>query len=611
MACFLSVWAQQTKDRPNILWIVSEDNSPLLGCYGDKFATTPNLDKLAKEGVLYRNAFASGPACAISRTTLITGMYATSMGTEQMRSTYPIPTFIKFYPKYLQEAGYYTTNNGKEDYNIAKKPGLWDRKIWDESSNKATYKNRQPGQPFFAIFNLSVSHESSIHRQAATLKHDPEKVQLPPYHPATPEMKHDWALYYDKVQAMDQQVGKLLRELEEAGLAENTIVFYYSDHGGVLARSKRFMNDSGLRVPLLIRFPKKYAHLAPGKPGSETDRVVSFIDFAPTIFSLAGIRVPGHMQGKPFLGEQQAPEKEFAFSFRGRIDERDELIRSVRDKKYRYVRNFLPHKPYGLRNEYLWRAPSIGSWEKSYKAGTLNAIQAAFWQPKPTEELYDVTADPHNIHNLAGDKKYREVLEKMRKATHDMMLQSRDAGFIPEAMRVEISKTGTSYDYARSAAYPLEKILETAEMATTRDAGHLKQLTERLSDKSPIVRYWSANGCIILGRQAQAAKPELTKLLNDPEPSVRIAAAEALYGLGEKTDVLQVLTQSLTSENDFVRVHALTVLETMEKDAQPALPAIKQIAASSESKKKGSIAAHDVQVATHIITRFREGFAKR
>ena len=228
----------QQKDKPNILWIVSEDNSPFLGCYGDKFATTPNLDKFAKQGIQYNNAFATAPVCAPSRFTLITGMYPPSMGTEHMRSTYPVPDDVKFFPRYFREAGYYTTNNAKKDYNTTDQP-----EAWDESSAKATYKNRKPGQPFFAVFNLNVSHESSIHTSVPTnkLKHDPEKVTLPPYHPTTPEMKHDWAQYYDKIEDMDRQVGALLKELEAEGQAQNTIVFYYSDNGGILGRSKRFL----------------------------------------------------------------------------------------------------------------------------------------------------------------------------------------------------------------------------------------------------------------------------------------------------------------------------------------------------------------------------------
>ncbi len=286
-------------DRPNILWIVSEDNTTLLGCYGDKTATTPNIDNLAKQGILFTNAFCTAPVCAPSRSTLITGMYPTTMGTENMRSTYPIPGFIKFFPRYLREAGYYTSNNAKKDYNTIDQV-----EAWNESSNKATYKNRKPGQPFFSVFNIQTSHESSLHTYISKLRHDPKKITLPAYHPETPEMRHDWAQYYDKLEDMDKEVGTLLKELDDAGLSDNTIVFYYADNGGVLPRSKRFMYESGLHVPLIIRIPKKYANLTPKGARAKTDRIVTFVDFAPTILRLAGIKIPEHFQGYAFLGNQ-------------------------------------------------------------------------------------------------------------------------------------------------------------------------------------------------------------------------------------------------------------------------------------------------------------------
>ncbi|GHB65373.1 sulfatase-like hydrolase/transferase [Persicitalea jodogahamensis] len=584
----------QTTDKPNILWIVSEDNSPFIGAYGDTFATTPNIDKLATQGVLYTNAFATAPVCAPSRSTLITGMYPPSMGTENMRSTYPAPDFVKFYPKYLREAGYYTSNNVKKDYNVDQDQ----EDAWDESSHDATYQKRKPGQPFFAIFNTTISHESCVHKSIPNdqLRHSPAKVPLPPYHPDTPEMRHDWAQYYDKVEDMDTFVGKILADLEASGEAENTIVFYYSDHGGVLGRSKRFMYESGLHIPLVIRFPKKYAHLAPGQPGTKTDRIVTFLDFAPSLLSLAGVPIPEYMGGKAFLGTQNASEREYAHAFRGRMDERIDLVRSVRDKKYRYIRNYMPHKIYGQYIEYLWRAPSMGSWEAAYKAGTLNDVQKKFWETKPVEELFDVEADPHNVNNLAGDPKYAVLLKKMRQANHDYLVEIKDVGFLPEGRMEEISQTTPLFDYARSGKYDVKKVIETAEMASMGDPRNLKELTKKLTDGDPVIRYWAATGCTILGNKAQSAKGTLINLLSDPEVTVRIAAAEALTKLGEKEKAVQTLTEALNSDIQMARVQALNVLEQLGPEASKAFPAVKQLI---DHKKKN--ADYDLRAAEKIL----------
>ena len=560
--------------RPNILWIVSEDNSAFIGAYGDIFATTPHLDEMASEGVLYENAFTTTPVCAPARSTLITGVYPTAMGTQHMRSNYPIPEMINFFPRYLRAAGYYTTNNAKKDYNTIDQP-----EAWDESSNTATYQNREPGQPFFAVFNIGISHESSIHESTPSdsLHHDPERVPIPPYHPRTPEMEHDWTQYYDKIMQMDQRVGELLQDLEKAGLAENTIVFYYSDHGGVLGRSKRFMYESGLHVPLIIRFPEMYQHLAPGKANSRTERLVTFVDFAPTVLSLAGIPIPEYMQGQAFLGEQEAAPRKYAYSFRGRMDERIDMVRSVRDKQYRYIRNYLPHKIYGQYLEYLWLAPSMRSWEAAYLAGELNEIQSRFWQEKPAEELYDVKADPHNVHNLAQEPKHEEVLDRMRETNRQWLLETKDVGFIPEAMMLDISKETTLYDYARSGDYPLKEIVETAEMASSKDLQYLDELIKGLQHENPIIRYWAAIGCTVLGENAASAENDLQQLLRDKEGSVRIAAAEAIYHLGDEGMALTTLIHALKSKNIMARVQALNVLESMGRDAAPAKIAIEAI----------------------------------
>ncbi|MBN1561467.1 sulfatase, partial [candidate division KSB1 bacterium] len=518
------------KERPNILWITSEDNSPFFGCYGDEFATTPNFDKFAQQGVLYENAFATAPVCAPARCTIITGVYPPSMGTQHMRSRYPIPDFIKPYPFYLREAGYYCTNNAKTDYNFFGE----DASYWDECGRDAHYKNRPPDQPFFAIFNYTVSHESSVHTSIPTeqLRHDPGSAPLPPYHPDTPDVRHDWAQYYDKVQDLDAQFGERLTELEEARLAEDTIVIYYADHGGVLARSKRYLYDSGLHVPMIIRFPKKYRSLAPGKAGARVDRLVTFIDLPATLLSLAGITIPRHMQGTAFLGTHKGRPRKYAHSFRDRMDEKYDFSRTIRDKQFRYVRHFNPQRIYGQYLEYMWRAPLTRAWENEFKAGRCDDIQSVFWRPKPAEELYDSRNDPWEVNNLAALPQYQQRLARMRADLRDWLLEIRDSGFLPEGALADIAKNGTVYDFVHSAAYELERILPVAEMASDYNAAHLPALREAMRDANPTIRFWGAMGCLVLGDQAGPAIDDLFVQLNDPDGDVVAVAAEAVVKLG-------------------------------------------------------------------------------
>ncbi len=602
-AYFLANGQTDTLPPPNILWIVSEDNSPFIGAYGDTFAITPNIDRLATEGVLYENAFASAPVCAPARSTLITGMYANSLGTQHMRSANAIPDFVKFFPRYLREAGYYCTNNVKKDYNTDDQP-----EAWDESSGEATYQKRPDGKPFFSIFNFTTSHESSIHESINRLVHSPEEVPIPPYHPRTEEMKHDWAQYYDQVTMMDAQVGKVLQDLEARGLADNTIVFYYSDHGGILGRSKRFLFESGLRVPLIVRFPERYAHLAPSAPGTRTDRVVSFVDFAPTVLSLAGVAVPDYMQGQAFLGEQEQPANDYAFAFRGRMDEAYDMARSVRDKRFRYTRNYMPHRIYGQYLQYLWRAPSMASWQAAYEAGELNEAQSAFWEPKPPEELYDVTTDPHNVHNLADDPQYQTDLDRLRGAEAAWVRRIRDAGFLPEAeMMARAQEQGvTIYEMMRPRGLPLERIIETAELASNSNPKNLNELIIRLSDEEAAVRYWAATGCAILGDQAKLAQPTLEAHLDDPSSSVAVACAEALYYLGETDEPVSALTRVLEDGNEMARVHAVNVLKLMGEDARPALEAAQKILDQGKPEDETHNKGYDIRAARNLIDTLNE-----
>jgi N-sulfoglucosamine sulfohydrolase len=352
--------------RPNILWISAEDLSPDLGCYGDSYSVTPNLDRLASEGVRYSNAFATAPVCAPSRSAIITGMYPTTIGSMHMRSKAVPPAGVKAFTEYLRASGYYCTNNAKTDYNFEAPPSNRPpATVWDDSSSTAHWRNRpERNTPFFAVFNLLVTHESQIrvadeqYRQnVARLKpeefHDPAKAKLPPYYPDTPLVRKDWARYYDNITAMDYLVADILKQLEQDGLAQNTIVFFWGDHGRGLPRGKRFVYDAGLRVPLIVRWPGQL------RPGTLNDELVSLFDLGPTALSLAGVQIPHHMQAQAFLGAQKKAPRQLAFAHRDRMDEAPDMIRSVMDKEYHYIRNFHSDRPYAQYIDYMEQMPTM------------------------------------------------------------------------------------------------------------------------------------------------------------------------------------------------------------------------------------------------------------
>jgi len=603
---FLTGFFASCKERiptelPNIIWLTSEDNSPFFGCYGDKFSTTPNFDKLASEGFLYTHAYANAPVCAPTRNTILTGVYACSGGNEHMRSNYPKSDIVKTYPEYLREIGYYCTNNVKTDYNLG---NFDDKAIWDDCSNKAHYKNRKNGQPFFAVFNCTISHESSLHKSIpdSLLRHRPEEIPLPPYHPATPEMKHDWAQYYDKIEDMDSWVGEKLKELEDAGLLENTIVFYYGDHGGVLARSKRYVYESGTHVPFIVRIPEKYKYLFPEKTvGSKVNRLISFVDLLPTLLSITGIQIPEYLQGSAFLGKQKTADPEYAFMFRGRMDERYDMCRAVRDQKFRYIRNYMPYRIYGQHLEYLWLAPSVGSWEKAYLNGECNEIQSVFWNKKPVEELYDTENDPWEINNLANNPEYKEVLERMRAANKTWVTQIYDAGFIPEAERVERAGETPMYDYMRSGKINLEEIINAAEIATLGKVENIETLKTYLKSNDSAVRYWGATGLLILGNEAVSATDDLKAATNDKSANVVSTAAEALYNLGETEIAKKALLAVLENPNEFARCHALNVIDCINDESPEMIAGVVKMINSAESNTRNK---YDMRSAKWLIEKW-------
>jgi arylsulfatase A-like enzyme len=548
----------QAGDRPNILWITSEDNGPQLGCYGDAYAHTPNLDQLAAKGMIYLNVWSVAPVCAPARTAIISGMYPSSTGAEHMRSMVPMPAGCRMYPQLLREAGYYCSNNSKEDYNLEKAG-----KVWDDSSNKAHWKNRQPGQPFFAVFNHTVTHESQIRKRPHTLKHDPAKVRVPAYHPDTPEVRQDWAQYYDKITEMDELAGRNLRELEAAGLADDTIIFYYGDHGAGMPRSKRSACNSGLHVPLIVYVPEKYRHLAPKdyKPGGRSNRLVSFVDLAPTVLSIAGMKPPKWMQGHAFMGEHAVASPKYLHGLRGRMDERYDLVRSVRDERYVYIRNYMPHKVYGQHIAYMFETPTTCVWKDLYDQGKLKPPQTFFWERKPPEELYDLQRDPDEVKNLAGSPKHQRILKRMRGEQEKHAMRIVDIGFLPEAV--------LHSPFAGEWAMPL--IIETAGLAASGRMSDLPQLRQRLEGDS-VVAFWASLGLLMRGPSATAqCHSDLVRALTHVSPYVSINAAQALVQLGDQKR-LEVLREA--SDDYYVRLWALNAVDELGTKADPIREAV-------------------------------------
>jgi uncharacterized sulfatase len=565
--------AAENQARPNILWLTSEDHGPQMGCYGDTFATTPNVDRLASRGMIYTHVWSCAPVCAPARTTLISGLHAPSAGAEHMRSLVPYPAGQRMYPQLLREAGYYCSNHAKEDFNLAK-PG----KVWDRSSTNAHWRQRAAGQPFFAVFNSEKSHESKMRARPHRAIHDPAKVRVPAYHPDTPEVRRDWAQYYDVVSAADADAGRRLAELEADGLADDTIVFYFGDHGSGMPRSKRWPYDSGLRVPLVVFIPEKFKALRPPdyQAGGKSDRLVSFVDFAPTLLSLAGVKPPDWMQGRAFLGPFLAPAPEFLHGFRGRMDERCDLVRSVSDGRFVYVRNYMPHLIYGQHLDFMWQTPTTQVWEKLHREGKLTAAQDSFWNRKPPEELYDLRDDPDEVKNLATSPAHQEIKARLRAAQREQVLSIRDVGFIPEGERFVRARGGSPYDLGHDERqYPLARVLETAEFASMLEPSALPALRRAMGDGDSAVRYWGALGVLMRGSNAVAeARAELRAALQDTSADVRITAAQALGRFGGKADQKESLAL-LAGHADWKRhdvfssLAALNSLEALGPNAVP------------------------------------------
>lgn len=542
-----STAAAQRLPRPNILWVTCEDLSPSLGCFGDKYASTPHLDALASRGTRFRHAWSCAPVCAPARTTIISGMYPPSTGSEHMRSITRLAPDQRMFPRLLREVGYYTSNNVKEDYNL-EHTGT----VWDDSSAKAHWRGRSPGQLFFSVFNFVITHESQIRKTPHKLQHSPSEVRVPAYLPDVPEVRRDWAQYYDNIVTMDGMVNKVLTELKEDGLEENTVVFFYSDHGAGMPRSKRWPYNSGCQVPMIAYFPERFKQLAPRdyQPNGWTEQLVSFVDLAPTMLSIAGIKKPEYHQGYSFAGHYPEPPQPYIYGFRGRMDERIDMVRSVRSKQYTYIRNYYPHRIQGQHLAYMWEMPTTRKWKELYDQGKLNEAQRHFWEPKPAEELYDLNADPDEIQNLAvkPNPEQQAVLNQMREAQQSLALRIQDVGFLPEYEMHRRAGSDAPYRMGHDPQrYNALRVINMAELATKARPSEVPVLLTALTDKDNAIRYWAAIGLLRQGKELTASALEaLRKALADEAPNVAIIAAEALARYGAAADrkpAVEVLLQ--------------------------------------------------------------------
>jgi arylsulfatase A-like enzyme len=557
--------------RPNIIWISCEDTSPQIGCYGDRHAITPNIDGIAAQGVRYTRAHAVAGVCAPSRSGIITAMYPTSLGSQYMRCSVALPDFVKCFPEYLRNAGYYCTNNAKTDYNFPVPPNAW-----DEVSRSAHWKNRKPDQPFFAVFNIETTHESQIRKRGADYdkmisrlkpeeRQDPKKLDLPPYYPDTLESRRDWAQYYELITAMDYQVGDRLKELEQAGLLEDTIVFFWGDHGVGLPRAKRWLYESSTHVPLVARIPEKFRAGGQGKPGSTDAQLISLIDLGPTVLNLASVSIPEHMQGRAFLGPSLMRPREAVYGGRDRMDERYDGVRMVRDQRYRYLRNYHPHLPYAQHTSYMEQGFVMQELRRAQKEGKLPAAAKLYMaETKPVEELYDVENDPHELKNLASSPAHQKILERMRTMQEKWSLTTRDVGLIPEPdLEERGKKAGSRYQVLRQPGS--EKYIRRlrALVDAVNHDNNPKLVRDSATHSDPAFRYWALIGLGKTAASAAAAKHVIAKATSDPEPTVRIAALRAAaVHLGDDSAV-PCLAAEMKSDNLYVRLHAVQALDAL------------------------------------------------
>lgn len=565
----------EASDRPNFVWLLSEDNSVhYLKLFDEHGAETPRIAELASHGLIFENAFSNSPVCSVARTTLITSCYGPRIGTQFHRrsKTVPMPEGLRMFPAYLREAGYYTTNNQKKDYNAIEGEG-----VWGASSRRATWRNRKEGQSFFHMQSFGTSHESSLHfsrKQMESRKTvtDLDSVFVAPYHPDTPTFRYTYARYHDRIREVDQQIGRVVDQLKSDGLLEDTFVFYFGDHGGVLPRGKGYAYESGLHVPLVVRVPEKWKHLVDATIGSRIQGFVSFIDFGPTLLNLAGIDVPRQVDGRAFLGQgvtaSELDKRDEALGYADRFDEKYDFVRTLRKGKYEYVRSYQPFNFDGLQNNYRYRMLAYTEWRKLYHAGKLNAVQSQFFEPRAAEALYDIEQDPHETKNLATDPTYREVLADMRDRLSQRVKSLPDLSLYPENHLYD-QAFASPVNFSQKHKAAISELVDIADLSLIGFDKARAEITKALNSDDPWHRYWGLIVCSSYGKQATPFVDRAKRIADgDSELMIRTRAAEFL-GLTESADPRPTLLDVLAKTESGVEAGLILNTLVLLRDGKP------------------------------------------
>ena len=548
-------------DHPNFVWLISEDNSKhFLKLFDENGAPTPRIEALAKEGLVFERAFSNSPVCSVARTTLITSCYAPRIGTQFHRRSVmaPMPRGLRMFPAYLRGAGYYTTNRRKKDYNAKEGEG-----VWDASSGKADWRERASGQPFFHKQSFSTTHESSLHFPPDAMKKtatatDPAAVFIAPYHPDTPTFRYTYARYHDRIREVDRQIGDVVDRLEDDGLLEDTFIFYFGDHGGVLPRGKGYAYESGLHVPLVVRIPANWRHLVNAKRGTRVKGFVSFVDFGPTLLELAGVEIPSGIDGRPFLGKSvtlaELNRRDETFGHADRFDEKYDLVRTLRKGRFKYVRSYQPFNFDGLQNNYRYRMLAYREWRDLYRAGKLNPVERQFFEARAPEALYDLATDPHETRNLATDPAHAATLRDLRRRLTRRVKEMPDLSLFPESYLAQ-EAFGAPVEFGQARKAEVARLVDVADLSLVPFDEAKAGIHSALASKRRWERYWALIACSSHGKDAEAFV-DVAKMMSasDPEPLVRVRAAEflALIGAADpRPTILDVLskTKSLIEAN--------------------------------------------------------------